>query len=257
MYTFLKLMVLTSLLLQGACTSKKKPLDTSADSNTSILVGSGKHGSWQTSATRKQIVDLALSEWQYFGRQVVKLKGSEESIPHVGKWEDDGGPYTARVNTYWRSVGKPNLDGNDCRQPWSAAFVSWVMTNAGVSESSFPAAEAHWTYLRHIIDQSNESYAGLVAHKPSTYKPMPGDLICATRGHGGFTPSLESEPEAVLQEHTRLHCDIVVEQTATQLGVVGGNVRNSVSKTLLDLNVNGTLQPTEQRPWFVVIENKL
>lgn len=248
------IIVLSSLLLglSGCSGSKKPPV-----SETNVSTGPLTKKSPGLSRMRMQVVEVALSEWAYFGKQTVKLSGGEESIPHVGKWEDDGGPYTSRVNSYWRSVGKPDLDGMDCKQPWSAAFISWVMEAAGVPSIYFPRSEAHWNYLKEIIDNAGSENSAFRPHRTVEYTPVPGDLVCATRGHNGLPPSPDMSPEAVLQEHTRLHCDIVVEQSGNQLGVVGGNVRNSVSKTLLTLNPDGTVQPTEQRPWFVVIENRL
>ena len=249
----LMLALMINLFLVAGCSGNKKPPvnETAVTTTKPLKTSSG------LSRTRLQVVEVALSEWAYFGKQTVKLSGGEESIPHVGKWEDDGGPYTSRVNSYWRSVGKPDLDGMDCKQPWSAAFISWVMENAGVPSIYFPRSEAHWTYLKDIIDNAGSESSAFKPHRTVEYAPVPGDLICATRGHNGLPPSPDMSPEAVLQEHTRLHCDIVVEHTDNQLGVVGGNVRNSVSKTLLTLNPDGTVQPTEQRPWFVVIENRL
>jgi hypothetical protein len=238
--------------LPGCSGSKKPPV-----TETTVSAGQPTKKSPVLSSMRRQVVEVALSEWAYFGKQTVKLSGGEESIPHVGKWEDDGGPYTSRVNSYWRSVGKPDLDGMDCKQPWSAAFISWVMESAGVPSIYFPRSEAHWNYLKEIMDNAGSEGSAFRPHRTVEYAPVPGDLVCATRGHNGLPPSPEMSPEAVLQEHTRLHCDIVVEQSGNQLGVVGGNVRNSVSKTLLTLNPDGTVQPTEQRPWFVVIENRL
>ena len=61
-----------------------------------------------------------MQEWQFFGRQTVVLKGDDESIPHVGAWEDEDATFSSRVNDYWRAVGKPRLDGMDCQAPWSA-----------------------------------------------------------------------------------------------------------------------------------------
>ena len=254
MKPWLWILLLSSLLfgLPGCSGSKKPPV-----SETTVLTGQPTKKSSGLSRTKMQVVEVALSEWAYFGKQTVKLSGGEESIPHVGKWEDDGGPYTSRVNSYWRSVGKPDLDGMDCKQPWSAAFISWVMEAAGVPSIYFPRSEAHWNYLKEFIDNAGSESSAFRAHRTVEYAPLPGDLVCATRGHNGLPPSPGMSPEAVLQEHTRLHCDIVVEQSGNQLAVVGGNVRNSVSKTLLTLNPDGTVQPTEQRPWFVVIANRL
>ncbi|HSO78623.1 MAG TPA: DUF2272 domain-containing protein, partial [Chromatiaceae bacterium] len=93
---------------------------------------------------KQALISRANQEWDFFGRQTVVFKGSEESIPHVGAWEDDDGPYSGRINAYWRAAGKPRLDGRDCQEPWSAAFMSWVMAGGAVPESQFPPASAHW-----------------------------------------------------------------------------------------------------------------
>nr|WP_295608797.1 hypothetical protein [uncultured Lamprocystis sp.] len=41
------------------------------------------------------------------------------------------------------------------------------------------------------------------------------------------------------------------------MDVIGGNVRNSVSKTTLELDSQGRLQPVRRRPWFLIMENRL
>ena len=96
---------------------------------------------------RQALLARADEEWRFFGRQVVVFRGEAESIPHVGAWEDDDGTYAGRVNAYWRVVGRPGVDGMDCQQPWSAAFVSWLMWGAGVPEDQFPATPAHGVYI--------------------------------------------------------------------------------------------------------------
>lgn len=250
------LLLLTLSLMMSACASKKtlvKPTGTDESPSTD---SGGFRGIRTDSLLKRRILQLALQEWEFFGGQQVRLEGAEESIPHVGKWEDDGEPYASRVNRYWRAVGKPQLDGNDCRQPWSAAFISWVMQEAGVSRYDFPPSDAHWDYIHSIMD--NPPTASFVAHGIRDYSPQAGDLICATRGNAGFIPVYDAmSTGAVLRGHTKLHCDIVVERQGKQLAAIGGNVRNSVSKTIIDLNRNNLIQPTERRPWFVILENRL
>jgi len=97
----------------------------------------------------------------------------------------------------------------------------------------------------------------LPAMPSANIPPRPGDLICATRGTHGFIPVYGEDPAAVLRSHAKLHCDIVVEKRGNTLQSIGGNVRNSVSKTQLPLGPNGLLKPSERRPWFVVLENRL
>jgi len=205
---------------------------------------------------KQAIISRANQEWQFFGRQTVVFKGSEESIPHVGAWEDDDGPYSGRINAYWRAAGKPRLDGKDCQEPWSAAFISWVMRGAGVPEGQFPPAPAHWIYLARLVDQSDYPGRYFVPRRVADYSPNPGDLICASRGlsrpatFDGYT-----RPEALKGVNT--HCDLVVRKSGQTLEVIGGNVRNSVSKSTLELDGAGRLRAVPRRPWFLILENRL
>lgn len=205
--------------------------------------------------TRDRILALAISEWFYFGRQSVIYDGDKESIPLVGFWEDES-PYAQRINQYWRAVGMPERTGRNCEQPWSAAFVSWVMATAGVPKERFPPSEAHWMYLSRIIRNAESPNAVFVPRRIHDYAPRPGDLICASRG-SSITPPFVQSPFLETIEHTKLHCDIVVEKHGRTLEAIGGNVRNSVSKNILKLDKKGHLQPIARRPWFVVIENRL
>jgi len=201
------------------------------------------------------IVAVAKREWEYFGKQLVVYQGDEESIPHVGYWEDDDS-HAYRVGTYWSAVNMPGLDGYDCKQPWSAAFISYVMQGAGVPAYLFPPSRAHWVYLKYVIADSAGPARSLVPHGIREYKPMPGDLICATREHFG-APMIRGASDAIFLENNKLHCDIVVARQGSTLEAIGGNVRNSVSKSLLTLDSKGYLQPIKRRPWFLVIENRL
>jgi hypothetical protein len=228
--------------------------------------GAGQAGTWSgrplgtppkpQPRIRKAMIDRALAEWEFFGRQRVVIRGTEESIPHVGSWEDDGRVYSDRVNVYWSAVGKPGLDGMDCRQPWSAAFIGWGIANSGVPESQFVPATAHWVYLADIVDQAPYPGRWFVPRRIKDYSPQPGDLICASRGlthpetFNGYTT-----PGALAGYNT--HCDLVVAKNDRILDSVGGNVANSVSKTNIELDEQGHLVPVPRRPWFVVLQNRL
>lgn len=242
--------------LAGCAGQKKKPVPAPVQPP-QVQTQPQKSTAAELSEIKKEIISTAKREWDFFGRQTVVLDGDEESIPHVGKWEDDEEAYVYRVNWYWRAVGKPGLNGKDCRQPWSAAFISWIMREAGVPEYQFARAEAHWSYLTRIVADAGDPYAAFAPRSVDEYSPMPGDLICATRGNPEAAPIPGEDFRSVLQDHTKLHCDIVVERGGDTLAAIGGNVRNSVSKTLLKLDLNGLVRPTQRRPWFMVLENRL
>lgn len=245
-----KRLVLSFCLILTGCAGHKKVQKPAVVTQTPEIKGPVEHYSGE----RQSILNLARREWEYFGKQVVVLTDDEESIPHVGHWEDDGSAYSGRVNNYWRSVGKPQLDGMDCKEPWSAAFVSWVMQEAGLPRFQFPGSDAHRNYLMRI---SSDSSGAFKARSIKGYSPRPGDLICAVRDTGGALPYPGEDFRVVLETHNKLHCDIVVANDGKSLEAIGGNVRNSVSKTIVKLNSKGSIQPTERRPWFMVLENQL
>ncbi len=205
---------------------------------------------------KQSLVSRATREWEFFGRQTVIFKGGEESIPHVGAWEDDDYAYSGRVNAYWRTAGKPRFDGMDCQQPWSAAFISYVMQGAGVPESQFQPAPAHWIYLASLIEQSDYPGRWFVPRRIADYSPNPGDLVCATRGP--YRPAtFDGYTTADALRGASTHCDLVVAKGEQTLEVIGGNVRNSVSKSTLELDSQGHLKTVPRRPWFMILQNRL
>lgn len=203
---------------------------------------------------RAGIIAAAIREWEYFGQQTVVISDGEESIPHMGIWEDEDPEHSARINQYWRSVGSARLSGYDCREPWSAAFISWVMQQAGVAKSLFPPAGAHRSYLNHVLASAGKPEVPLLPHPIRQYQPRPGDLLCTTRGRNPPDEAPETLPVSLAMP---LHCDIVVARDGQLLEVIGGNVRNSVSKTILTLSPEGYVQFSRLRPWFLIIENRL
>ena len=182
------------------------------------------------------------------------IDGDEERIPHVGIWEDDDRPHSERVNQYWRAVGMNRLSGYDCKEPWSGAFISWIMRSVGVANDRFPVSSAHRVYLNHFLANANNPAAAFLPHPIQHYKPQAGDLICATRSKTSPPKVLEALPDSF---KAGLHCDIVVASHGRILQVIGGNVRNSVSKTTLTLSPEGYLQPSSLRSWILILENRL
>jgi len=207
-------------------------------------------------ALKRAIIARAEQEWAYFGRQEIVFKGAVESIPLVGDWEDDGARQSNRVNAYWRSVGESRLTGMDCQKPWSAAFISWIMRNAGVPAHQFRPAIAHWVYLADLIESASLPGRYFVPRRLQDYSPEPGDLICAYR-----RPSRVIMTDGYVRAGTltglRAHCDLVTAKHGRTLEAIGGNVRNSVSKVRLELDGRGHLQPIPRRPWFLILQNRL
>jgi hypothetical protein len=130
------------------------------------------------------------------------------------------------------------------------------MRGVGVPDSQFRPARAHWVYLAPMIQDASLPGRYFVPRRIQDYSPNPGDLICATRGRALWRP-LGTEPSAARLESLEAHCDLVVSKEGRMLEAIGGNVRNSVSKSVLELDARGHLQPVPRRPWFLIMQNRL
>ncbi len=193
------------------------------------------------------MVLLAVQEWFRYGRQTIDFtRPGRPRLEQPGVQERDA---PERINDYWKSVDRPDLSGLDTEVPWSAAFISWDIASAGVPRDLFCPDARHTIYVERIVIRAREPDAAFIAHHVNEYAPRVGDLICASRDNGGTTlENLNRGPG---------HCDIVVEVRRGEVHAIGGNVRDSVSRSVFPLDANGFLSPISGRPFFTVIENRL
>jgi hypothetical protein len=217
-------------------------------------------------AVRRRIVDIAVQEWAFFGFLVrdevaaADLIAAEEAASVDGLRDEsfrrslfarlapdeaarvattvagywaatpEAAAMVARQNQSWREPDPPGR-----ADPWSAAFVSWVMCEAGLGEPGrFQRAIAHHVYIDQAIRarQGGAPQAAFVAYDAGEAAIAPGDLLCASR-----RPVYRSLAERRRQTGVgaRTHCDVVVviDEPANRIAVIGGNVGRAVSLKLL------------------------
>lgn len=174
-----------------------------------------------------------------------------------------------RVAEYWKGSGllwqMPDREGGSacavaapvpiqtaaCRlfivdTPWSATFVSFVMTRAGLP--GFPASASHIDFIRSAWRDPGSPYR---LANPEREAPSPGDLLCFARspsaiGYAGLIGFLQRGGETGLA----MHCDIAVAANAGgdgRLHLVGGNVLQGVTARVLAVNRNGLLWQLPRR----------
>jgi len=209
--------------------------------------------------TRRRIVDVAVQEWGFFGFPIVDYTALEdEGSFDIGpaRWrgrfpalpQEEAMRVAASVAGYWAATPSgPQMIARQNREwsepwgingrwadPWSAAFVSWVMCESGLGESGqFQRAIAHWTYIDQAIRarDGGASAAGFVAYDVGEQAIAPGDLLCSSR-----RPAYRSiaERRRQLGIGARAHCDIVVkvDEAGNRIFTIGGNVRRAVSLKL-------------------------
>ncbi|RSZ33202.1 DUF2272 domain-containing protein [Variovorax sp. 553] len=129
--------------------------------------------------------------------------------------------------------------------PWSAAFVSWLARQSGLSDDEFVFSEAHADYAGAAWQAGIDEAAGrssryaLRACDLRRTPPRVGDLVCQARGADAGLDTFDKIGEVLALRDTGgdplpMHCDVVVAVDATGFDTVGGNVLQSVTRRRLD-----------------------
>ena len=245
---------LVLLLLAAGCASAPAPTPPPAVKSAADLppLGPCPPSSWKpeapppTASAKVSMVLLAVGEWARYGRQTVVYSRAEPPRTEQQGVKEREAP--ERIHDYWTSVDRPDRSGLD-NVPWSAAFISWDIASAGVPRDLFCPDSRHTIYVERMVNRARRPGAIFIAHRPSERAPQVGDLICASRAGSGTTLDNLNRGAA--------HCDIVVEVKPGWAAAIGGNVADSVSRSVFPLDGNGFLSPISGRPVFTVIENRL
>lgn len=191
--------------------------------------------------SRGNVVAIALREWRAFGSMVDDDPPGAHPDQGEAKPERQPGLWQ-RIGEYWWLgqnadepsngwTGKHNSFGigfapaDDEQYAWSAAFISYVMRSAGAGRG-FPYSPSHSTYINAAARMAQGAAQNwvVIAERPDSYAPQPGDLICLGR-RAAQAMRFEDLPAGPFASH----CDLVIGPTAEGLAVIGGNVDDSVT----------------------------
>ena len=238
-----------------------------------------------TPQARRRIVDIAVQEWLVMGSQIVDFTQVETHLippglipqslnpaleqprlgvrfPRIGipdsDFRDD-----ATIGGYWsatpegrrivaeqnRAWNAPGGDAVGWVEPWSAAFISWVMCEAGLGDPEhFRRSAAHITYIDQAIRARDgmASDAAYVAYDAGEAPMNPGDLLCNSRDGTPYENLAQARESFGVAAAS--HCDVVVKLDEREVLVIGGNVQSSVSLTIVPLRRDGAhyLRPVAQ-----------
>ena len=214
---------------------------------------------------RRRIVDIAIQEWAFFGFPVLDRLNGARLLPGTGVapgrvvFENttrraptptafEGERVAASIAGYWavtpegagivrQQTRRWEEQGAGVRwnAPWSAAFISWVMCEAGLGTNDrFRRAIAHWTYVDQAIlaRDGQEGNSGYVAYDVGERTVEPGDMLCSAR-RPVYRTLADRRRQMGLGASS--HCDIVVEVDVERERIlaIGGNVLRAVSLKVL------------------------
>lgn len=212
-------------------------------------------------ATR--IIAIACDEYLRWNRPFIDSDGKLANLPAYEAESNglkDGGAPWRRVAFYWQSSGllqamafkagasdctyaamSLSYQGLGCRgfvidNPWSAAFISWVMQRAGVP--GFHDSPSHFDYVRAARKDAASPYRFVA---PTSAEVQAGDLLCFVRskaiyGYDGLVKRIDAGDGGL-----PMHCDIIVAIDAGKVYAIGGNVQQAVTLRILPVDAQGRL----------------
>lgn len=164
-----------------------------------------------TQGLRTRIAEVARKEWETWG------KGT--------KTETDPAMHPT-LRTYWETVVKRGAvdEAIQKRRAWSAAFVSYVMRQAGAG-AAFPGGAAHYLYVSAAKRaRANRDASKFQAYEITAVKPEVGDVVCRDRPPGKGSCGGTTFGNVDDGQYHATHCDVVTEVRAGSITVIGGNV---------------------------------
>lgn len=184
------------------------------------------------SDTKEELMLVASTEWMRFDK---------------GTGQEHQSPYFKFVGEMWGALGL-DLDGKDRDMPWSAAYISWCVRNAG-GYTGFKFSASHSKY---IVDGISKKLSGTAApfggFEIGDKKPELGDMVCQWR------VNKMTYDNAVAAGSFKSHCDIVMEVGDGFVRALGGNNNQTVGYKKYNLTSGGFL--TDEKNVFAILKNQ-
>lgn len=183
------------------------------------------------SSFKNKLIELANNEWKKWNIPTKVKEGSTKTIQDLRNY------YKIGTNNNWS-------DAKMISTAWSGTFISYLMRMAGAGKNFFYST-LHADYIQKAKKNRINNIKTFQAYKPDEISVEAGDLICYPRQEG-----VTYETNGVYFAH----CDIVTKIENNKATAIGGNVSNSVSKSIYELDDNNKVKTSKVH---VVIKNLL
>ena len=155
------------------------------------------------------------------------------------------------LTKYWNATPSPPTPVTSGPM-WSAAFISWVLKEAGAG-NLFQYSGAHIRYIRAArINRRDSTQNPFRLYRINEFIPrmQPGDLVCKARARSGLTFD-----NVLTHANTAAHVDIITEidRANNRLRVVGGNVCDNVDHKGLNIVGGNRITNSDGEEYFAGI----
>lgn len=148
-------------------------------------------------------------------------------------------PLEAQVLAYFAGVGRGDITRGD-QEPWSAAFISFCLREAGATTEILPVkSAAHSDYIHLGLAHRNAGHdVPIVYFDRQETPPRVGDLVGFSRDENVRN---RTDIEAKKGKFFASHTDLVLDVRPGKLTVIGGNKSNTIKTETIRLDSDGLI----------------
>ena len=168
-----------------------------------------------------------------------------------GGMDEDTPKLSAQIKKYWTTLQLPFPGVSTA---WASVFISFCVQQAGATSSEFKFAAAHAVFVHEAIQNARSSSGVFRAFPISAEAANIGDIIQNNRSKGTVDYRFAENNTDYIS-----HSVIVIQRGVDSVGkfalVVGGNEGDSIRKTTLRLNSDGSVKQKATHPFICIIKN--
>lgn len=181
-----------------------------------------------------------------------KLAGIAESEYKNYHGIDEGdSPLKERIKHYYATL---NFHFESVEVPWSAAFISFCVHEAGASAQEFLFNLQHSQFVFKAIQNATNKTGVFRAYDFRTQSVRVGDILHNNQP-GGTYDFDHAKHHTSYSSHSAIVISRGVDSTGKFAYVVGGNEGNSVGKHRITLNNDGTAKQRTKETFISIIKN--
>ncbi len=190
-----------------------------------------------------------LPEPSEFARKLAGIANDLHDRFHT--FDENHPPLLDQIRIMWETLG---MDFPGPGIPWSAVFVSFCVKTAGATADEFTFSAAHSVFVHKAIQNALAEMGVFRGVKITEDAVRVGDILQNNRSGNHFDFDF-----ARTHEHYESHSRIIVARGEDSFGkfamAVGGNESDSIRRTRLPLNSDGSIKQRDNSSYICLIKD--
>lgn len=156
-----------------------------------------------------------------------------------------------QIKRYWTD-GVGTAAQSCVTVPWSAAFISWCVRQAGPGAATFSFAGAHSVFVFDAIKHAEDGTGVFRGFDSQALPVQVGDILQNNRG-GATRDFAFARANRNYESHSRIIVQVARDDGGPFAVAIGGNEGNTVGRNIVRLTPSGTVKKRNSSPYIALV----